>query len=160
MDNKEYFGEKENEGYARLERLNQEKHFFETIGRTPVGYDYDASGVTKDGVPVSIEIKIRDLDLTDDNKVSGKTFVDETLLVEARKVAGLLIDHVITGAIPLYVNFLNNATVIFNFLKFSKKPEKRFFKAQNYGRNGMELGDRYLLPITEGYIYRRGNNEQ
>ena len=33
MDNKEYFGEKENEGYARLERLNQEKHFFETIGR-------------------------------------------------------------------------------------------------------------------------------
>ena len=160
MDNRQYFSEKENEGYTKLERFNKDKHFFKSIGRTPVGYDYDASGVTEDGQPVSIEIKIRDLNLTDDNKVSGRTFIDDTLLIEARKVAGLLIDYTMTGAIPLYLNFLNNATLIYNFTKLKQKPEKKFFKAQNFGRNGMELGDRYLLPVNEAYIYRLEEGEQ
>lgn len=160
MDNRQYFFEKENEGYTKLERFNKDKHFFKSIGRTPPTYDFDASGRTTEDKPVSIEIKTRDLNLTEDNKVSGSTFIDDTLLIEARKMADLLLDYTITGAIPLYINFLNNAVVIYNFAKMKKKPEKKFFKTQNFGQKGMELGNRYLLPVNEAYIYRLEEGEQ
>ena len=156
----EYFSTKENDGYKRLQHFNDLKHFFSTIGRTPPTYDFDASGRTTEDKPVSIEIKTRDLNLTEDNKVSGSTFIDDTLLIEARKMADLLLDYTITGAIPLYINFLNNAVIIFNFSKMKEKPCKKFFKAQNYGQKGMELGNRYLLPIKDAYIYRYGEGEQ
>lgn len=149
-----FFNDKEKENIEKLTALNDLKNFFKTIEKTPKGYEYDASGITSDGRAYNVELKTRDAILTETNTVSGSNFNDTTVFIESEKVGPLLWEHYFTGAIPLYINFLLDGTVlIWNLLNFSTRPEHTVKIIKNKGYGEMYKGYRDLLPLDAAIIY-------
>lgn len=163
---KEYATTKETEGYRRLMDFNQFLHLIE-LGQTQTGAHTDASGYTTDGRPVNIENKVRNQTYIGDGYISGMTretqipYSANTIYIESHKVADMLMDWTCEGKTPLYVNYLNDDTVVvFNLSDLRHRPQKQHKRIWSRLYNAFEIADRELLSIADAFIYRKdGNNE-
>ena len=70
---KEYFNEKEKEGFDKLNDFNINKLHLNGFGRTPEKHHTDASGYTSDNRYLNIEIKVRNQSI----KKQGNQYVIE-----------------------------------------------------------------------------------
>lgn len=131
---KNYFEKNEENGWNLLNQLNNKYGYFTELHHSPSGSTWDVSGYTRDGRKVIIELKTRNAILTPQNTVSGVNFNDNTLFIENNKFSILLMEHVVDGFLPLYINFLQDGhVVIHNLLKLSKYKEDHKTKIVSRG---------------------------
>lgn len=158
---KEFFNKNEKRDYQLLEQFNKETNLFTELYQAPKKHYYDASGKTRDGRTVIIEIKNRNQVLLDDGRVSGcsssgKEYIEDTLFIENNKSMDILMDALHYNQVPLYVNFLQDGTVIIhNLLKLKRRPKRYENMAiRSKGYQKMEIGMRQGLYIDDACIYK------
>ena len=119
----DYFNMNEKTDFEKLVSFNNEKQFFNELYTTPEKHVYDASGMTNDDSPIAIELKSRNAVLTKEMTLSGHNFNDETVFIEDEKFTGLILQHIVNGAIPLYINFLEDGHIlVWNLTKLKRLP--------------------------------------
>lgn len=150
--NREFAYGMEDKGYELLKQFNKFLHIQQLV-RTPRNYQAcDASGYTTDGTPIVIEIKVRNQKY-DGDKVIGKNYTADTIYIEDHKVGSMLLEHVVNKSIPLYVNFLDDAIIVYNLAKLSKRPNITSQKIKSKLYEGIEICKRVELPLDEAYVY-------
>ena len=146
--NKEYGKTNEELDFEMLEHFNSLLKL-KDLGRTPELYHTDASGYSNNKY-INIELKRRSVNLN--------TY--KTLYIEAHKAGDLLLDFVIEGKIPLYINFLQDGhVVVFNLAELKHRPEKIAKRIESKLYEGFELAKREELLITDAWIYKLENNQ-
>ena len=159
MDNN-YFMENEKTDFQLLEAFNEKTNLFKNLGQLEKYSMIDASGITDD-CHLSIELKRRN-QILQGKKISGctpqgKDYITDSLMVEAHKLADLLLEYIMYRRCPLYVNFLaDGSTIIFNLAKLNKRPLKKNYQnifSKGYERK--ENGDRFLLSLDDAIIYNK-----
>lgn len=153
--NVRYFAESEQKCIELFRAFNDGKLHLEHTGATPEKYDFDASGITKDGEKVSIELKRRNYHLSDDLKLvrddDGNSF--DGIFIESHKLLELWARYIAYGEITLYVNFLSDGKIaLFNLGKITKF-EKAKKKIQSKGYEGFEISTRVILSMDDAWIY-------
>lgn len=157
--NKEFANEKEKKDYQLLEDFNKVLKLIE-IGRCPEKHTTDASGYTTDGRLINIELKMRNMILTNNMTLSAKTYTADTLYIEAHKTGDMLLDYVIDKQIPLYINFLQDGTVIlYNLSTLKHRPNKVSKRIYSELYQAFELAKREELRLEDAWIYKKENNE-
>lgn len=167
MSNEKFFSENESNDWELLLDLNEKTHIFDEL--TPsirkhhtdgTGYTITKLGTTKEW---NIELKSRNLILTDNGKISGCTdkgaFIDDTIFIESHKAADMFFDQ-IEGLIPLYVNFLaDGSTVIYNLSNLKKRPVKTgTMNIRSKGYNKFEIAKRQGLFLSDAAIFDKDGN--
>ncbi len=164
MDNK-YFEEQEKNCWYKLEEFNNEYHIFTDIDRQIKKHHSDGSGYTVNKLGekrnFNIELKDRKQVLLDNGVISGTTdkggYTADTIMIESHKVADLLLDNII-GLEPLYINFLQDGTIIiFNLNKLTIRPvisDVMNIKSKGYGK--FEMCKRQFLNLKDAAIYKDG----
>ena len=146
--NKEYGKTNENLDFEMLEHFNSLLKL-KDLGRCPEMYHTDASGYSNNKY-INIELKRRSVNLN--------TY--KTLYIEAHKAGDLLLDYVIEGKIPLYINFLQDGhVVVFNLAELKHRPEKIAKRIESKLYEGFELAKREELLIEDAWIYKLENNQ-
>lgn len=147
---KEFFSQQEEIGFEKMYSLNE---YFQLsdFGRTPEKYDFDASGVTKTGSVVAIEIKNRLNYTLEDFKRFG------SVVIEPHKLAEMYTAHIFDKYIPLYVNFTEDGyAIVFNLtdtkdIKYS--TSQRYASIQSKGYERTEKGGRFEIPMSYAKVY-------
>ena len=161
--NVNYTLKQEENDYLLLVDFNQYLNL-DKLGRTPSGYTTDASGYTKDGRYINIELKSRNQNLMDDLTISGctstgKPYSGKTIYIELHKVGSMLLESVTMGHTPVYINFLNDdVVVLFNLLKLRHKYTTTTRRIWSELYQGFELAKRAELPLSDAFIYKKENN--
>lgn len=163
--NKEYFNSTETEGWNKLVELNNEILHLNDLGRTPSKYHTDASGVTCTSRCFNIELKDRNLTIINNNgeySISGvsqynKPYTATTIYIEQHKVCDILLDYVVYGYDPIYINFVSNGVIIFNLSNLSVRPIKENKKIKSKGYEKIEIGTREGLDLKDATIYMKNN---
>ena len=146
--NKQYGKTNEELDYKMLEHFNSILKL-KDLGRTPEMHHTDASGYSNNKY-INIELKRRNVNIN--------TY--KTLYIEAHKAGDLLLDFVIEGKIPLYINFLQDGyVVVFNLSELKHRPEKVSKRIESKLYEGFELAKREELLIEDAWIYKLENNE-
>lgn len=160
--NKEYFDAYELGARKKIRVWNEKSHVFDTITDYPRNYFCDFSGTCK-GHNVNIEVKIRNLNLLPDGRISGATksgkeYIEDTIFIEDHKACDLIFEYIANGTEPLYFNFLNDGYVaLFNLKKLTKRPkEHKRLSIESKGYQKMEIGSREGLYIKDAAIYKDG----
>lgn len=149
MDENIYFEEKEEEDYKEFTKLNEDILHLKNIGRTPQLHHTDASGLTKDGRVINIELKQRTFDM-------GKY---KTLYIDDHKCCNLLMDFVVLNLIPVYINFMTDDTaIVFNLSRLHKRPNITKQRTYSKGKQAYEYNDKQELYIEDAFIYKKDNN--
>lgn len=162
--NQDFAIEKENEGYEKMQHFNDRVLHINEFGRCPEKYRTDASGYTASMERINIEIKDRDLNLTDDMRLSGGCksgiYQVDDCFIESHKAADMLFDYLCDGIIPLYVNFTaNDCVIVYNLSKLRKRPGTVVKRIYSNLYNGFELAKRQGLMLSDAWIWRRvGDN--
>lgn len=162
---KAFFEENELNDWERLLEFNEKVNLFNEINSAVTKHHTDATGytVTKLGTTKywNIELKSRNLILTDNGKISGctdkGTFVNDTIFIESHKAADMFFDQ-IEGLIPLYINFLADGSVIIhNLSNLKKRPLKTgTMNIRSKGYNKFEIAKRQGLYLSDAAIYKDG----
>lgn len=162
---KKFFEESEKECWELLEKFNKEYGIFNHISRTEKKYHSDGTGYTINRFGekrnFNIELKNRNQILLENCIVSGATskggYTADTIMIESHKVADLLLDN-IDGLEPLYINFLNDGSIIiFNLNRLTIRPYKSDsmnILSKGYGK--MEMAKRQYLYLKDAAIYKNG----
>lgn len=151
--------------WEQLEEFNNVYHLFNEISRTPVKYHTDGTGYTTNKLGetryFNIELKSRNQIYLDGGIISGATdkggYTGDTIMIESHKVADMLLDN-INGLEPLYINFLDDGTVIiFNLNKLKKRPVKSgTMNIKSKGYKKFEVAKRQFLYLSDAAIYKDG----
>lgn len=157
--NTKFANTKENDCYEKLMDFNDHLSLMD-LGRCPEKHTTDASGITVDGRCLNIELKDRDLNLLEDFTLSGntngKTYHVDSIFIESHKIADMLLDYVVEGKVPIYINFINDDTVIlFNLSKLKHRPKKVSKRIWSELYNGFELAKRQCLNMDDAWIYKK-----
>ena len=149
MDENTYFEEKETEDFKELTKLNEDILHLKNLGRTPQLHHTDASGLTKDGRVINIELKQRYFDMDKFN----------TLYIEDHKCCNLLMDFVVLKFVPIYINFMTDDTaIVFNLSRLRKRPKITKDRSYSKGKQVYEYSDKQELYVEDAYIYKKDNN--
>lgn len=149
MSDLKYAIVKEDEDTRHLIHFNDHVHFFTELNPTPhwCRYDYDATD--KYGRKVLIEHKSRSPYYNLDY------FQEHPVYIETEKYHYLKDTASEQNAIPLYINYLKDDTVVIHPLNhFTEEPEKETPVIQNMAKQNIERVDRYLLPLDKAIIYQ------
>lgn len=152
--NKNYFKHNEDEGWNNLYAFNEKTKMFQVLDRAQEASQWDGSGVCNDQ-KVLIEIKTRQANLTDDYKLSGKTFFSDDLFIEDYKLGVILLQSEIENFVPIYINFLEDGTtVIHNLKKLTsyKNYTNLTIESKGYGANQLRC-NRIGLLLEDATIY-------
>ena len=145
---KNYFITNEENGWSLLQKLNDKYNYFTELTHSPSASTWDVSGYTRDGRKVIIELKTRQMVLLPDGQLSGQGYTCDTIFIEHNKHSFLLMEHVVDGFVPLYINFLEDGTVIIHNLLHithfkedvkSKITSRGYTKYGGYERNAARL---------------------
>ena len=140
---KEYFEMNEREDLQQLYEFNAVKHLFDSIKPSEEKAQIDATAKHKDR-EFAVEIKHR---LIPVNKY-------KTIMIEDYKYLELMLEYQFYGKEPLYINFCNDAVVIFNLNKLKHKPKLRVMNIKSEGYDTMQCQERrYMLDINDAVIY-------
>lgn len=153
--NTTYFTKSEDKCWDSLQNLNNKKNYFKELTKSPSGSSWDASGITRDGRKVIIELKTRNA-ILDGDSVSGTNFHSDGLFLEAHKHSSLMLHWVVDGLTPLYINFLQDGNVvIFNLLKITHYKDYNNLKVKSLGYEKMEMNSRrYDLFLDDASIIK------
>lgn len=145
---KEFFDTHEMNDLKLLYEFNYSTKLFDSITPTQRNSQTDAIGKRKNR-EFAIEVKHRFIDL--------KRY--KSIMIEDYKLAGMMLESIINHREPLYVNFLqDNTVVIFNLNKLSTMPRMRVTDIKSEGYDKMQCQERrYLLDIKDAVIYRDNN---
>ena len=155
-----YAADKEQDDFNKLTAFNK-KLKLKNLKQTDVGHYCDATG-EYNNKQINIELKSRNQNLIRNNnklQIKGveKDYVDNTLFIESHKIADMLVDYIINKSVPLYINFLNNCTIVFNLSKLTHKPIKKHIRAFSKWKESFEIQDRLALYLYDAYIYDDNN---
>lgn len=143
--NTSFFEQKEAEGFAKMEDLNNGFLHLQDFGRTPKMHEFDASGVTQTGERIAVEIKDRDITIDQ----------YETLVIEPHKIAELYMTLLYDNFIPIYVNFTTDGyAVVFNIKNYGK-PKISRISTMSKGYEARENSFRFNLDLSKAYIYKK-----
>lgn len=156
-----YFEEQERICHEKFTEWQDKTNFFDNTERMKKYHWSDESGTTNN-TDFNIELKNRDQILCQSGRVSGTSknggvYKEDTLIIEAHKVADLLYDWIENGIEPLYMNFLeNDVTIVFNLRKLKHPKKKRYDTIQSKGYGSKEADYRFHLPLKDAAIYKAG----
>lgn len=162
MLDKKYFDTSEEQCWNLFKKFNDEKLHLSEVGRTEYCYDFDASGKSSIGDKISIELKVRNLVLLtgESLSVSGESrngcFQTDSIFLEVHKLAEMAAANWVESFIPIYVNFLSNAVVVFNLLKMKNIGDEKT-RVESKGYKNFEICKRFTLPLSEAFIYSNDN---
>ena len=140
---KEYFDMNEKLDLQQLYEFNAEKRLFDSIKPNEYSAQIDATAKHKNR-EFAVEIKHR---LIPVNKY-------KTIMIEDYKYLELMLEYQFTGREPLYINFCNDAVVIFNLNKLKNKPKLKILDIESKGYDKTQkLERRYYLDINDAVIY-------
>lgn len=143
-----YFETNEKNDLQQLYEFNYELNLFDSIEKTKDKSQIDAIAKHKDRT-FAIELKHRFIPL-------GKY---KTIFIEDYKLASMMLEYTVNHREPLYINILDDGTVvIFNLLKLKQFPKLRItdIKSEGYDKNQLQER-RYLLSLDDAVIYK--NNQ-
>ena len=161
MKNNLFFDKNEEIDYEKLIELNNHLGWFNEIGKFGIKNHYaDASAKTADDRVVNIELKNRNMVLSDDMLVlsgmssSNRPYTADNVYIEDHKVSDLMLDYIANGMIPLYINFLADGNVlVFNLSKLTKRPVRNVnLKIKTKGYDSIEFGNRQGLLLEDAFI--------
>lgn len=143
--NTKYAETHEADDFEMLKELNSIFQIDE-LGRTPKGYDTDASGYTK-GRYVEIELKRR--------YINVDTY--KTIIIEPYKMQYANDNK---DTIQLYVNFTNdNHAIVFNLHRIGNATKTEYdIPSKLYER--IKTSNRYNLPMSNAWIYKKDENNK
>lgn len=150
---KDYFKKNERMDYKMLETFNEHTHIFDTLRQAKEGHHTDAIGTHTSKLgekrTFNIELKRRFINLD--------TY--PSIYIEDYKLGSMLLDYMMFGIEPLYVNFLNdNTVVIFNLNKLTKYPKLDIKNINSDGKERTQLQSRrYCLSFDDAVIYHNYN---
>ena len=140
---KDYFTMNEKEDLQQLYEFNAVKHLFDSIKPSEEKAQIDCTAKHKDR-QFAVEIKHR---LIPVNKY-------KTIMIEDYKYLELMLEYQFNGKEPLYINFLNDAVVIFNLNRLKSKPKVRCMNIESKGYDRIQnMERRYMLDINDAVIY-------
>ena len=140
---KEYFDMNEKQDLQQLYEFNTVKHLFDSIKPSEEKAQIDATAKHKNR-EFAVEIKHR---LTPVSRY-------KTIMIEDYKYLELMLAYQFSGLEPLYINFLNDAVVIFNLNKLKSKPKLKILDIESKGYDKTQkLERRYYLDINDAVIY-------
>ena len=139
----EYFDMNEKQDLQQLYEFNAKKHLFDSIKPNEYSAQIDATAKHKNR-EFAVEIKHRLIPVSR----------YKTIMIEDYKYLELMLEYQFTGREPLYINFLNDAVVIFNLNKLKNKPKLKILDIQSNGYDKLQkLERRYYLDINDAVIY-------
>lgn len=160
--NQDYFKKSEQKCYKLLLDFNEKTHCFERIIRTEEKSTIDASGYSlnckSEKRNFAIELKARNQCLLPNNSISGcsrdnRPYHCNDEYIEQHKLKSLL-EETERGNEALYINFLQNATLVWNISKLTKRPSlSRTLKIRSLGYERTEECQRFMLPLADAAIY-------
>lgn len=158
MRNKEYFDKNEENDMKLLYDFNLHTNLFSGLAPAEYSHFADATAYTVSRLgekrKFNIEIKRRNAVLLQSGKISGRTFLDDTIMIESHKLADLLLDG-INGYEGLYINFLdNNVVIIYNLQRIKTRPKSMKKVIKSGGYNSYEIASRQGLYIKDAAIYK------
>ena len=140
---KEYFDMNEKQDLQQLYEFNAEKRLFDSIEPNEYSAQIDCTAKRKDR-EFAVEIKHR---LIPVNRY-------KTIMIESYKYLELMLEYQFNGKEPLYINFCNDAVVIFNLNKLKNKPKLKILDIESKGYDKTQkLERRYYLDINDAVIY-------
>ena len=140
---KEYFDMNEKQDLQQLYEFNAEKHLFDSIKPNEYSAQIDCTAKRKNR-EFAVEIKHRLIPI-DKYK---------TIMIEDYKYLELMLAYQFSGLEPLYINFCNDAVVIFNLNRLKSKPKQKVLDIQSNGYDKLQkLERRYYLDINDAVIY-------
>lgn len=147
-----YFLQNETTDFAKLQELNNKQNWFKSLTQLDIRSTIDCSGLTHTDVPTYIEYKTRHMTLE-----RAKEF--KYIFIEADKLKAFSdITRKYKGNVKrLFVNFLNDAILIFNMNKpmdIKYLPNQRI---NNVGYNDIQWMDRLGLDINDALIIDNTN---
>lgn len=151
--NKDYFRESEKKCIDKLIDFNEGTGFFKALEQTGSTKDKtvegDASGYTADGRMVLVEMKNRNINLYD----------YETVYINAKKVAKMMLEHAINKTVPLFVAFFKNGDVAIwrldKLTKYKYYPCVKSF-SKGYGRD--EYTEQIGVYPEDAKVYGKDND--
>ena len=148
--NTDYGDKCELDDYAKMQDLNEKKFKLRDLARTSSKSSSDASGYSKDGSFINIELKSRENGIND----------YQSLYIETHKAYSLMDDYLRRNKIPLYVNFMNDGhVVVFNLIKLKHKPYMKRVKTWSELYQCYEYQYKAFLKLEDAYIYKREGDE-
>ncbi len=150
--NENYFNESESKCMAKLKEFNDGTGFFKSLtdknATAEKTVEGDASGYTSDGRIVLIEMKNRNINLFD----------YETVYINAKKVAKMMLEHAIKKTVPLFISFFKNGEVAIwrldRITKYKYYPNVKCF-SKGYGKD--EYGEQIGLYPEDAIVYENNN---
>lgn len=146
MDTK-YFEKNEENDLKLFNDFNTKTKLFGKIQPTHKYGQYDATAIAKKRT-FAVELKSRNM----------KIDAFKTIMIEDYKYLELLLAKQFENKEPLYINFLNNDTVVlFNMDKLKNKPqfkENVDIESKGYGTKQKER--RYYIDLKEAVVYKNG----
>lgn len=159
---KEFFNVNEKTDYEMLTNLNDAILHLNEIGETPLGHYTDASGYTCSNRYMNMELKNRNQELRTNEKGEyyihgwkddGSEYDCNGVYIEQHKVCDMLLDYVVHGYEPIYINFLKNCIIVYNLSKLKNRPQRFKRKIKSKGYDKIEIGTREDLHINDATIY-------
>ncbi len=157
----DFFNENEKKDYELLTLFN-EKLRLNKLGKTPRKWYYDASGYTSLNTYTEIELKNRKGKYKNETTVElvnrwGGYYDSTTIFIEPQHYARMKDDWWFDGVVPMYVNFMEDGTIlVWNLSTLKKKPQWEWVSNIKDKGNNTEKGEwRILLPVDEAYIYNK-----
>lgn len=155
-NNSKYFVENEKEDLKILKKLNEDIGFIKELNPMPNKHCMDASGNT-DLTKVMMELKNRTESIT--------SFED--VYIESKKAAYLYMQWIVTGFIPLYINYFRNGKKddeypeiiaiwrmdklsIFNYHPTTKTTSKGYGRDEYRERFGLFPIDAVMYKLIDG----------
>ena len=86
-------------------------------------------------------------------KDDGKEYDCYGEYIEQHKVCSMLLDYVVYGYEPIYINFLRNGIVVYNLARLKHRPVQTHQKIRSKGYGKMEIGTREDLSLKDATIY-------
>lgn len=140
---KEFFDKNEQQDLQMFYEFNHDKKLFDSITPSKYSAQIDCTAKHKNR-EFAVEIKHRLIPI-------GKY---KTIMIEDYKYLELMLEYQFTGREPLYINFCNDAVVIFNLNKLKNKPKQRCMNIESKGYDKIQnMERRYMLDINDAVIY-------
>lgn len=144
-----YFKQNEIEDFKKLEELNEKKNWFKSLTQLDIKSMIDCSGLTYSNMPTYIEYKSRNMTLE-----TAKEF--KYIFIEIGKLEAFnKITKKYKGKVKrLFINFLKDATLVFNMNKSMDIKYLPNVKINNKGCKELQIIDRLGLNIDDAIIYQ------
>ena len=150
MTNKNYFKWMESVNIKNLHKFNNAINWFPTIEPTKEFSHSDAICKTKDDRKITVELKTRNGSLQD--------FIEfGTVFIEPKKMShftDVLESGFTLGENCLYINFTDDAVIVFDFSKPTKMEVFPNHRQWNPGKRKYEFETRFGWPIKDAIIYK------